>query len=67
MKCVFCRKEIEGRSNKKYCNDVCRSLNWKAQKRLKKKRDYNRSLIDKSNVVIDQSIIDLFNLLNNRN
>jgi len=65
-RCKYCNKLVEGNAKRKYCSDSCRSLNWKSIKSLKKDSDRKAKLIDKV-IPVDQSIIDLFNLINRAN
>jgi len=58
--CLYCHSTIVGRSHKKYCNDVCRSLNWKSIKRLKKAKKETVDMISKANIVISPEVQELY-------
>lgn len=59
-KCNYCGAVLKGRSNQKYCNDICRSMNWKSQKRLKKIKEETRWMIEKANVMVGSDVQELY-------
>ena len=61
IKCKYCQKEIEGKSNKKFCSDHCRSMNWKSMKSLKKLKKETKHLLDKASVTVSPEVQELYN------
>jgi hypothetical protein len=59
-KCNYCGAVLKGRPNQKYCNDICRSMNWKSKKRLEKIGEETRQMIEKANIVVGSDVVDLW-------
>ena len=62
MKCQYCKSELkEKRNGSKYCNDHCRSMNWKSVKRLRKIKEETRQMIEKANIQVNDEVKELYN------
>ena len=58
--CKYCGIEIKGRKGKKFCNNVCRANEWTYNKRLSKKKEETRKMIEKANIVVGSDVQDLY-------
>ncbi len=60
-KCLYCRKVlVDKRPQAKYCDDVCKSMNWKSTKRLKKIKEETKWMLDKDNVQVSSEVEELY-------